>query len=154
MTLNSKAFTVLECKDVGNFPVFSGTGAGRDNPADVAMADIGPLPLGRYYIVDRQSGGHLGYLKDFFLEHIYGTDRGKWFALYRDDGVIDDFTFIQGVKRGNFRLHPIGPRGLSEGCITLANPVNFDALRNALLSTKLVNVPGFAGQAYGTVDVR
>ncbi len=140
MTLNSKVFTVLECKGVGNFPVFSGTGAGRDNPADVAMADIGPLPPGRYYIVDRQSGGHLGYLKDFFLEHIYGTDRGKWFALYRDDGVIDDFTFIQGVKRGNFRLHPIGPRGLSEGCITLANPVNFDALRNALLSTRLMNV--------------
>lgn len=118
------------------------------------MADIGPLPSGRYYIVDWQSGGHLGYLKDFFLEHIYGTDRGKWFALYRDDEVIDDFTFIQGVKRGNFRLRPIGPRGLSEGCITLSNPINFDALRKALLSTKLMSVPELVGQFYGMVDVK
>ena len=154
MTLNSKAFTALECRGAGNFPVFSGTGAGRDNPADVAMADIGPLPPGRYCIADRQSGGRLGYLRDFLLEHMYGTDRGKWFALYRNDGVIDDFTFVQGVKRGNFRLHPIGPRGLSEGCITLANPMNFDVLRKALLSTKLMDVQGLAERVYGTVDVK
>ena len=66
MTLNSKTFTVLECRGAGSFPVFSG----NDNLADVAMADIGPLPPGRYYIVDRQSGGRLGYLRDFFLEHM------------------------------------------------------------------------------------
>ena len=152
--LNDQKFSLLDCKGVGTFPAFSGTQNGRDNPADVAMADIGPLPPGRYYIVDRRSGGHLGVIRDYFLEHIYGTDRGTWFALYRDDDVIDDFTVIRGIRRGNFRLHPIGPRGLSEGCITLANPVNFATLRDALLKTKPMSVPGFSGSAYGTVDVK
>ncbi|WP_433691402.1 tlde1 domain-containing protein [Kosakonia cowanii] len=29
-----------------------------------------------------------------------------WFALYYDDIGIDDWTWVKGVQRGNFRLHP------------------------------------------------
>jgi hypothetical protein len=52
---------------------------------------------------------------------LYGTDRSEWFALYSAD-TADDWVFVNGVQRGNFRLHPKGPRNLSEGCITLADP--------------------------------
>ncbi|WP_063533136.1 DUF2778 domain-containing protein [Burkholderia sp. MSMB1589WGS] len=152
--LNNQKFSTLQCPGVGAFPAFSGTGKGRDNPAAVATKDVGPLPPGRYYIVDRESGGRLGNIRDFVLEHFYGTDRTTWFALYRADGQIDDWTFINGVRRGSFRLHPNGPRGLSEGCVTLVNPQDFVKLRAALKATPMISVPGFAGRAYGTVDVR
>ena len=108
--LNRKSTSQLVCPGVGSFPAFSGQKEGRDNPAMVSKADIGPLPLGRYYIVDRQSGGRLGWLRDWASRH-YSVDRNEWFALYRDDGVIDDATSVGGVSRGAFRLHPIGPRG-------------------------------------------
>nr|WP_254058708.1 tlde1 domain-containing protein [Yersinia pestis] len=35
--------------------------------------------------------------------------------LVRDDGKIDDYTWINNVERGNFRLHPIGPMRVSMG---------------------------------------
>ena len=63
------------------------------------------------------------------------------------------YTFIEGVRRGNFRLHPIGPRGLSEGCITLSHITDFDYLRNRLLKTSMINVPGSLLMAYGTIRV-
>jgi hypothetical protein len=100
---------------------FSGRKDGRDNPADVDKEDIGPLPKGTYYIVDRQSGGRLGFLYDPMGEFGLGTtDHKKWFMLWNPN--TGDSTMINGVKRGNFRLHPMGPRGLSEGCITVVDP--------------------------------
>jgi hypothetical protein len=152
--LNNRQSSVLLCAGVGAFAAFSGQGVGRDNPAAANKADVGPLPPGRYYIVDRQSGGRLGSVRDYFLERVYGTDRSMWFALYRNDGVIDDWTVVDGVRRGNFRLHPIGPRGLSEGCITMLNPRDFIALHDRLKSTTTMAVPGYSGRAYGTVDVQ
>lgn len=152
--LNNKKLSALKCEGMGSFVAFSGTDTGRDNPGAVAKKDVGPLPPGRYYIVDRESGGHLGRIRDLFLEHFYGTNRTSWFALYRNDGVIDDYTSIQGIIRGNFRLHPVGPRGLSEGCITLTNAHEFTILRDRLKASPTISVPGFRGRAYGTVDVR
>ncbi|MDE1187182.1 MAG: DUF2778 domain-containing protein [Pantoea sp.] len=62
--------------------------------------------------------------------------------------------FVQGVQRGRFRLHPIGPRGLSEGCITLQYPIQFDYLRDMLLrSGPTLHIPGSQLKAYGTVKV-
>ena len=65
--------------------------------------------------------------------------RGKsdWFALWRDDHGIDDETWVEGVKRGNFRLHP---GTVSEGCITITNNSDFAMIRNALMNTSLVQV--------------
>ena len=93
-------------------------------------------------------------MRDFVLKNLYGTDRTTWFALYRDDDVIDDRTSINGIRRGNFRLHPVGPRRLSEGCIALADPAQFKTLRDRLKSTPVISVPGTVMRAYGTVDVR
>ncbi|WP_082716174.1 MULTISPECIES: tlde1 domain-containing protein [Burkholderia] len=63
----------------------------------------------------------MGWFYDFAREYGYGTNRSQWFALYRDDGKVDDETIINAVRRSAFRLHPIGPHGRSDGSITLAS---------------------------------
>lgn len=154
LLLNRREMTNLNCPGIGSFPAFSGQDKGRNNPDMTAVADIGPLVRGRYYIVERPTGGRLGPFRERFLKEVYGTDRSTWFALYRDDGKIDDITFINGVKRGQFRLHPIGPLGISEGCITLAHPVQFNYMRDRLLRDgPTLKIPGSNLMAYGTVKV-
>ncbi|MGE9552950.1 DUF2778 domain-containing protein [Erwinia amylovora] len=153
-TLNGLPSSVLDCDGVAKLPAFSGQKHGRNNDLMTGVPDIGPLPKGRYYIVGRESGEFLSKLRHFFIKYGYGTDRSEWFALYRDDGTIDDLTFIDGVQRGNFRLHPIGPQGLSEGCITLNHIGDFDYLRKKLLSTMMIDIPGTSLKAYGIVEVR
>jgi hypothetical protein len=150
--LNGLPLSLLVCPGVGNFPAFSGQLPRRNDPGATAVAGIGPLPRGRYYIVERKSGGRLGWIYDA-LSPLYSTDRSDWFALHADDGKIDDSTIINGVRRGAFRLHPKGPRGVSEGCVTLEKQADFDLLRTALLKQPTVTMPG-GGQAYGTIDVQ
>ncbi|MFP3617622.1 DUF2778 domain-containing protein, partial [Paraburkholderia sp. SIMBA_050] len=75
-------------------------------PNSTTVPNDGPLPAGVYYIVDRQSGGRMGWLNDFRSDLLAGTHRADWFALYRNDGVIDDWTSLNGIRRGHFRLHP------------------------------------------------
>ncbi|KMW71382.1 hypothetical protein TI10_21155 [Photorhabdus luminescens subsp. luminescens] len=152
-TLNGMPTSILHCIGVGSFPAFSGQKYGRNNAYMTTVQDIGPLPKGRYFIVGRQSGGRLNAIRMWVLKNFYGTDRETWFALYRDDGKINDETFIEGVKRGNFRLHPIGPRGLSEGCVTLTQQTDFDYIRAALLKTTMIPIPGSSLKAYGTIKV-
>lgn len=151
--LNGMETSILCCAGVGNFPAFSGQRSGRNNPTLANVTDIGPLPTGRYFIVSRQSGGRLGPIREFGLNNWYGTDRSTWFGLYRDDGKINDETFIAGVRRGNFRLHPIGPRALSEGCVTMTSHSDFEYLRAELLNTSMIGVPGTSLRAHGTIRV-
>ena len=151
--LNRRAVSQLVCPGVGSFAAFSGRPEVRNDPTAADKADIGPLPPGRYYIVDRQSGGRLGWLRDWFSSH-WSVDRNEWFALYRDDGTIDDVTIINGVSRGAFRLHPIGPARRSDGCITLLSLSDFLKLRGFLKREGLHTVIPGKGLAYGTVDVR
>jgi hypothetical protein len=153
-SLNNKPMSVLHCDGVGDFDAFSGNDAGKNNPDAVAIPDVGPLPPGRYYIVDRGSGGLFTHTIDFFADFINKTDRRKWFALYRDDGNVDDWTFIDDVARGLFRLHPHGTSNISKGCITLADPPAFYRLRDHLLHATPVAIPSGRGFAYGTVEVQ
>ena len=61
----------------------------------------------------------------------------------------------QRCERGNFRLHPMGPLRLSEGCITVVNPDAFDGLQKYIRSQGLTTpVPGTTMKAYGTVEVK
>ena len=99
------------------------------------IPDIGPLPPGRYYIILRGLGGWYTQTKDSVNAFFTGSNRNEWFALYRDDGLINDETFVKGVRRGEFRLHPIGPSGISKGCITLYSQSDFKILASALLRT-------------------
>ncbi|MCP3719209.1 tlde1 domain-containing protein [Paraburkholderia sp. CNPSo 3281] len=81
------------------------------------------------------------------------SHHSEWFALYRDDGKIDDFTWVKGIERGHFRLHPAGGRGISLGCITLPSYADFARIRQALLHTPAVSARDSGLRAYGTIEV-
>lgn len=150
--LNGSGLSNLSCPGVGFFPAYSGnTGQHRNNPDSVAIKGVGPLPPGKYYIVDRPRS--LGtYVKDYFASEYTGSDHSIWFALYREDSNIDDNTFIEEVSRGQFRLHPAGYQGISNGCITLPSRCHFAVLREAILRSPKFLVTGSL-YAYGTIQV-
>jgi hypothetical protein len=152
--LNSEQFSILGCHGEGVPPMlkaFSGRDRGRDNPNSTGLPDIGPIPKGTYYIIDRQSGGHLGWLHDI-SSRIGSTDHSQWFMLWNKD--TGDTTYVNKVKRGAFRLHPIGPLGLSEGCITVTDIEGFKKFAAALRKRKPdLAVPGTTLKAYGIVQV-
>ncbi|WP_182500762.1 tlde1 domain-containing protein [Pantoea agglomerans] len=58
----------------------------------------------------------------------------------------------RNVERGNFRLHPRGPLGVSLGCITLQHRTDFIAIRQALLSTSQVKLCNGL-MSFGTIEV-
>jgi hypothetical protein len=93
-------------------------------------------------------------LRDWIDAHGYGTtDRTKWFTLWNPDG--GDMTMVNGIKRGEFRLHPMGPLRLSHGCITVSSPLEFDSLQRYIRSRAPdIPIPGSNMKAYGTVEVR
>lgn len=64
-------------------------------------------------------------------------------------------TVIKGIHRGQFRLHPTGPQGLSEECITLASPRRFAQFAADLRKQGATwPVPGSSLKAYGWVNVQ
>ncbi|WP_425480186.1 tlde1 domain-containing protein [Dyella monticola] len=81
------------------------------------------------------------------------SHHSEWFALYRDDGSIDDYTRVNGIRRGNFRLHPAGGYGRSLGCITLPSYTDFHAIRKALLHTNVIAIGNTGLNAYGWIEV-
>lgn len=128
-----------------SFPAFSGDGLFRNRRTHMCLPNQGPIPVGTYFILDRQSGGHLG--------EIHRLIKGDWFALFADDRVIDDERYCAGLLRGQFRLHAKGPRGLSQGCITLDRQYDFDLLCQVLKMTEVQNIPGTTYKAYGRIRV-
>ncbi|WGS52993.1 DUF2778 domain-containing protein [Paraburkholderia sp. D15] len=152
--LNGQRMSVLLCPGLGGIAAFSGDGIYVDDPSATAKKDEGPLPAGTYFIVDRESGGRLGWLRDTIANTFTHTSRSGWFALYRNDGLIDDYTYINGVLRGEFRLHPAGRTNQSKGCITVHNRFQFEKLRTFLKSQPRAVIPGTNISYYGTVNVR
>lgn len=152
--LDHRQISWLRCDGIGSIAAFSGQKHGRGTPKAVDQTDIGPIPKGTYYLVDRQSGGRLGFIYDLWGEYGWGTtDQKKWFALWNPSS--GDTTMINGVRRGNFRLHPMGPARLSKGCITIVHPSDFNRLERHLRSRNPdLPVPGTTLKAYGTVEVR
>lgn len=131
-----------------SLPAFSGLPPYVNVRAAGCLADFGPIPPGQYYVVDRRSGGRLGWLHDSF------GGKSEWFALYAADGSIDDSTLCDDVQRGQFRLHPRGPRGISRGCIVIDNESDFQHMRALLVNNGLHPIPGSMLRAYGMVTVQ
>ncbi|MGV2289535.1 DUF2778 domain-containing protein [Trinickia sp. YCB016] len=146
--LNDQPMSTFVIHGGFSVPAFSGLEPHINKRASACLLDVGPIPPGRYYIVDRESGGRLGSLREAFLH------RSDWFALYAADGKIDDSTFCNEVLRGNFRLHPKGPRGISQGCIVIENSADFHRLRVSLVGRGKYPIPGSALSAYGMVTVK
>ena len=154
-----RSITVLTCRfrlnnlpisaltvGANSFPAFSGE-EGRVNTVSQQCVLNGPIPRGTYYIVDRESGGRLGEMKDKF------NKANWWFALFAQDLRIDDRTFCESVMRGQFRLHPSGWTGQSAGCITLPFMHDFLSLRQIILSQDMFDMPCADMKAYGQVIV-
>jgi hypothetical protein len=156
--VNNELFSPLIMYGVGSFSAFSGDGPFRNHGGCTKIPNKGPIPAGKYWIVDRPSGGIGSRLQawasdtanSFLGTH---TDRGEWFALYCDDEQIDDYMWVEGVRRGNFRLHPVGGRKVSYGCITLQSYSDFHSVRRALLRTARVPVGNSGLSAYGYIEV-
>ncbi|KAB0632939.1 DUF2778 domain-containing protein [Burkholderia latens] len=128
-------------------PAFSGHGIYRNKQQYQCVVKNGPIPQGTYCIVERQSS-----LSD--IPHLFrGVNKFEWFALYAKDRKIDDELFCSQVRRGQFRLHPRGPPGISEGCMTVENRSDFLALRRTILNAHKFRTAGTSYDAYGTVVV-
>lgn len=96
----------------------------------------------------------MGWVRDWWSQHGYGaTDETGWFMLW--NVRPGDYTMIDGVRRGAFRLHPEGPARLSEGCITVPDLPGFERLQRYIRSgPPRIPVPGTTLKAYGTVEVK
>ncbi|MBH1932341.1 DUF2778 domain-containing protein [Serratia rubidaea] len=153
--VNDADYSPLTIYGIGTFMAFSGKDAYRNASGCGMIPNAGPIPAGKYWIVDRPTGGSMWHVKTFAYDawnriaHSVPTPSRDWFGLYRDDGLIDDYTWINGVRRGNFRLHP-GANSL--GCITLKHHSDFAVIRNALLRTSGIKLKGNI-KSYGVIDV-
>lgn len=155
--INDADYSPLSFPGFGTFLAFSGNGAYRNRGACGMIPRQGPVPAGKYWIVDRPEGGLRSQLKagisDIYNHYASGATfrHSEWFAIWRDDWSIDNYTWIENVKRGNLRLHP---GVLSEGCITLPYDSNYAMLRNALLRTQKIEIPCMKKlMSYGTIEV-
>jgi Protein of unknown function (DUF2778) len=144
--LNGKDMSSLQVS-AHSFSAFSGHGVHKNRKAYACVKGSGPIPPGNYFVIDRQQGGLLGPLRSLL------RDRAEWFALYAEDGTINDETLCDQVVRGNFRLHPKGPLGRSEGCITLDSPTEFRTAQAIIRANPLTPIPGSQLKAYGKVVV-
>lgn len=131
-----------------SFPAFSGIGEHVNRRISACVPNQGPIPPGEYFILDRESGGRLGWLYDLFNE------RRDWFALYANDEKIDDETWCNKIKRGEFRLHPKGVRGISRGCIVIDKVADFQFLSSILINGQSELIPNTDIKAWGKVVVK
>ena len=145
--LNGQPLSYFQC-GATYYPAFSGLGSYVNSREAACIPGWGPIPPGTYYIFDRQSGGRAGWFRDMVNDH------DEWFSLYAIDSKIDDETYCKEVKRGLFRLHPVGPTGRSEGCIVIANSSDYRSLRTRLKDRTPEAVPSSTLKAYGKVIVK
>lgn len=147
---------VLLVYGIGSFPVLSGRHTHINDPNCEYLPDEGSIPIGRYWIVQAPTGGLYTKTKRAILDYLHNTDHSEWFGLY-NSRTMDDYAYVNGVKRTGFRLHPLRPDGKGEswGCITLFKVSDFAQIRQALLRTSKMAVPGSRSglMAYGYVDV-
>lgn len=144
--LNGKPMSTLTIGEK-SYSAFSGLGADANRKASACLKSVGPIPPGTYYIVDRPTGGMLGSVRAWL------GNKGDWFALFADDGSVDDSMLCDQTQRGNFRLHPKSPLGRSEGCITLDKLEDFNEIRGALKARPQEAIPNSQLKAYAKVLV-
>lgn len=149
-------YAILHVYGVGNYRVFSGQNP-YTNLANCAFRPNSAIPVGKYWIVDRPVGSRTNQFRAWVGDLITGNDHREWFGLFSAQTMTDSIL-INGVLRGSFRLHPLRPDGggLSQGCITFVDRNDFYIVRQTLLRTSKVKVPGSRSGllAYGYVDVQ
>ena len=66
---------------------------------------------------------------------------------------IDDSTFCEKVKRGQFRIHPEGPLGISQGCVTFKKMSDFRTFSSIIKGSGKIKIPGTSIESYGKLTV-
>lgn len=152
--LNNRPMSVLKIGAL-SFPAFSGKDGYKNIHSLMCTPGFGAIPAGRYYIFDRQSGGLIGPIRDRLEEIFIRNRKSEWYALYAiDNHVDDDMTLCDGFERGNFRLHPKGPAGISEGCVTIEHLHDWVRIRAVLGNIPKQAVSGSSLKAYGVLTVK
>jgi len=133
------------------FPAFSGKVPYVNKPDFACIPELGAIPIGSYFILDRESGGRLRWFRELF------NDKKDWFSLYADDGKVDDKTLCEHlgkqIERGEFRLHPKGTFGISQGCIVIESTADFYRARGILRTGTPKSIPGSSLFAWAKVKV-
>jgi hypothetical protein len=133
----------------GSVDAFSGQGPRKNNPEMEYIVGSGPIPRGRYFIVDPYT-----YTNDP-TDKLGGL---TFFKLMPDDGRYSDGRSVlipggdgSAVYRDRFRFHP---GIISNGCVTISNIEAWKKIQFQLLNkTKIELLPN--GQPYlGTITVR
>lgn len=89
--INDAYYSPLSFPGIGTFLAFSGNGAYRNRGACGMIPKEGPVPAGKYWIVDRPQGGLKSQLntvgRDIYNHFANGATfkHSEWFALWRDD---------------------------------------------------------------------
>lgn len=138
--LNNKPMSSFKI-GASSFPAFSGLGQYVNRGISACVPNQGPIPPGEYFILD-------GWLRDLF------SGKGEWFALYANDGKIDDQIWCEQVKRGQFRLHPKGRTGMSQGCIVIDRPNDFQVVSSILRNGEPQLIADTEIRAWGKVSVK
>jgi len=94
-TVNDADFSPLMIFGVGTFMAYSGNRVYRNRAACASIQNSGPIPEGRYHIVDRPTGGVKGVLRNIIRDSYSWTTptpviKAEWLALYSDDHSIND----------------------------------------------------------------
>ena len=145
--LNGQETSFLKC-GATSFAAFSGNKGHRNKRLSACIAGKGPIPVGKYYIIDRQSGGLLGPIRDLF------SGKDEWVAFYAIDKKIDDVVMCDKIKRGQFRIHPKGPMAISDGCIVINKQSDFNYFKTILKNSKKEKIPGANIETYGVLTVK
>jgi hypothetical protein len=145
--LNNEDISLLKC-GATSFEAFSGNEGHRNKKTSACLSGAGPIPTGKYYMIDRRSGGLLGPIRDLF------NDKDEWIALYAIDKKIDDSVMCNNIKRGQFRIHPKGPMAISNGCIVITTQKDFNFFKSILGNTKKEKIPGSNVETYGVLTVK
>lgn len=148
------AKALLHCYGVGSFAVFSGKKP-FVNASECSDIPLAALPPGQYWIVDRPTGSLGNKIRQKGLDLWWGTDHDSWFGLFSFQTMTDSL-YVNGIQRGQFRLHPLRPDGSGEswGCITFFKGSDFEIVSKAIRRQKKFRVPGHHElMAYGRVDV-
>ena len=98
--INDAHYSPLSFPGAVTFLAFSGDGIYRNRGACGMKPTVGPVPAGKYWIVERPKGGLRSQvnagIRDLYNHVVNGATfrHNEWFALWRDDC----YTWIEGLN--------------------------------------------------------
>lgn len=96
--INDAHDSPLSFAGAGTFLAFSGDGIYRNRGACDMKPTAGPVPAGKYWIVNRPEGGLRSHVNAGVRDRYNQVMNGATFRHRRDDWGIDDDTWNEGLN--------------------------------------------------------